>query len=155
MRSYILYKLIVLSLIFSFGVFTMDQADAQTKNRFDLSGSLIPANEIVSGGPPRDGIPSIDDPVFIPAGEADYLQPEDRVLGIARQGTARAYPIRIMNWHEIVNDAFDGEPVAVHYDAQHRSARVTYGQGNEIPSVMLYWFAWTAFHPDTRVFEAG
>lgn len=88
---------------------------ALTKNGFDLAGSLVPADEILSGGPPRDGIPAIDKPKFLKAGEADYLQPRDRVLGIARNGAAKAYPIRIMDWHEIVNDRFGDEAIAVTY----------------------------------------
>ncbi|NIR48043.1 DUF3179 domain-containing protein, partial [candidate division KSB1 bacterium] len=88
---------------------------AQTKNGFDLSGSLIPPDEILAGGPPRDGIPAIDNPKFVSPSEADFLQPEDRVLGIDRNGVAKAYPIKIVNWHEIINDRFGDEAVVVTY----------------------------------------
>ena len=83
------------------------------KNGFDLADSTIPASKILSGGPPRDGIPSIDSPKFLSANDADYLKPSDRVLGITVAGESRAYPIRILNWHEIVNDEIKGEGVAV------------------------------------------
>ena len=83
------------------------------KNGFDLSNSIIPVNEILSGGPPRDGIPSVDKPQFITVNQADYLQDDDRVIGISIDGEARAYPIRILNWHEIVNDKIKGKSVAV------------------------------------------
>lgn len=83
------------------------------KNGFDLSNSTIPIKEILSGGPPRDGIPSIDKPEFISAAKADYLKPDDRVIGIDFKGETRAYPIRILNWHEIVNDKVQGQAVAV------------------------------------------
>jgi len=73
-------------------------------NGFDLSGALIPVRDIESGGPPRDGIPSIDDPRFVGASKASFLAPEDRVLGVAIEGEAKAYPVAILNWHEIVND---------------------------------------------------
>lgn len=86
---------------------------APTKNGFELSNSTIPVAQILSGGPPRDGIPSIDKPAFLNARNASYLKPEDRVLGITVKGESRAYPIRILNWHEIVNDKIKGEPVAV------------------------------------------
>lgn len=86
-----------------------------TKNSFDLTGSLVPYDDILSGGPPRDGIPSIDRPRFLPADKADYLKSQDRVLGIMRNGIAKAYPIRILDWHEIVNDRFGDEAVAVTY----------------------------------------
>ncbi len=88
---------------------------AVTKNGFDLSDSLIPAEHIERGGPPRDGIPSIDNPEFIPAAEARFLRSKDRVIGVHRNGVAKAYPIKILNWHEIVNDSFADEPVLISY----------------------------------------
>ena len=88
---------------------------APVKNGFDLAGSLVPAAEILPGGPPRDGIPAIDQPRFVPAHRAHWLDPEDRVLGLTRNGEAKAYPIAILNWHEIVNDRFGQEPVAITY----------------------------------------
>jgi hypothetical protein len=90
-------------------------AAAPFKNGFDLAGALVPAGEIVSGGPPRDGIPALDAPSFVSAQSADFLRDEDRVLGLVHNGIAKAYPIAILNWHEIVNDEFAGQPVAVSY----------------------------------------
>ena len=81
----------------------------------DFSRHSVPLGEIISGGPPRDGIPSIDDPRFVPLGEATDLTPREPVLGLSVQGDARAYPIRILMWHEIVNDIVGGVPVAVTY----------------------------------------
>lgn len=85
------------------------------KNDFDLTDSLVPADEILSGGPPRDGIPAIDRPKFIKAGEAGHVKSQDRVLGIERGGIIKAYPISIMNWHEIVNDRYGEDAIAVTY----------------------------------------
>ncbi len=82
---------------------------------FDLSKHSIPLEKIQGGGPPKDGIPSLTDPEFIEAGQAKYLKEEDRVLGVYRNGIAKAYPIRILTWHEAVNDLFQKEPVAVTY----------------------------------------
>ncbi len=76
--------------------------------------AIVPVNQIVSGGPPRDGIPSIDRPKFVSAEEAD-LQNGDLVLGLEINGDVRAYPLDILVWHEIVNDVVGGEPVAVTY----------------------------------------
>ncbi len=87
----------------------------RNNNGFDLTGSLIPESEILSGGPPRDGIPSIDTPHFIRATEAQFLEQNERVLGITRNGVSKAYPVAILNWHEIVNDRFDDEAVVVTY----------------------------------------
>lgn len=73
-------------------------------NGFIIESPLIPVTEIHHGGPPRDGIPSIDRPHFISASQAGYLLDTDRVLGINIGRQAKAYPVRILNWHEIVND---------------------------------------------------
>lgn len=96
-------------------VFVSQPLHAAKKNGFDLSGSLIPQKEILHGGPPRDGIPSIDEPKFVNAKSAAFLKDNDRILGIHYNGEARAYPIRILNWHEIVNDEINGKPFAVTY----------------------------------------
>ena len=87
----------------------------QVKNGFNLTGALVPEEEILSGGPPRDGIPAIDAPRFVPADAVTFLQAGDRVLGITRNGVSKAYPVAILNWHEIVNDRFVDEPVVVTY----------------------------------------
>lgn len=76
--------------------------------------SLIPKDEILGGGPPKDGIPALTDPDVVPAHEAG-LSPQDRVIGVAIGGEARAYPLRILNWHEIANDVLGGRPIAVTY----------------------------------------
>ncbi len=80
---------------------------------FELAGALIPAESIHAGGPPRDGIPAIDNPRFVSAAQAGWLRDSDRVLGLEHDGEARAYPVAILNWHEIVNDRFGGEGVVV------------------------------------------
>ncbi len=73
-------------------------------------------SEAVSGGPPKDGIPSIDDPSFISAGEAsNWLDPGDPVFGLVTDGGAKAYPQSILVLHEICNDVVDGQPVSVTY----------------------------------------
>ncbi len=82
-------------------------------NGFDLSNSSIDKKLILSGGPAKDGIPAIDDPKFILAKNADFLLPSDRVLGLDYRGIIKAYPIKILNFHEIVNDDFNDQPVAI------------------------------------------
>jgi len=81
---------------------------------FDLSNLSVPRKYVTSGGPPPDGIPSIDKPLFTSAANSP-LGPEERILGVAANGVAKAYPIKILDRHEIVNDRFDGEPVVVTY----------------------------------------
>ncbi len=77
-------------------------------NGFQVEPHDIPLNDIKHGGPPRDGIPALLSPQFVPADEADFLSPEDRVLGIQGGREVKAYPIAILNWHEIVNNNLDG-----------------------------------------------
>lgn len=81
----------------------------------DFSKSLIDFREVRSGGPPKDGIPSIDDPTFIPVSDETGLSETEPVIGLIIEGDARAYPLRILMWHEIVNDMVGGLPVTVTY----------------------------------------
>lgn len=82
----------------------------------DFEIHTVPYAEIKAGGPPRDGIPPIDRPVFAAASEApDYLVDEEPVLVVELGDEQRAYPLSILILHEIVNDVVGGEPVAVTY----------------------------------------
>lgn len=86
---------------------------AVSKNGFELDGASINASQVFSGGPPRDGIPAIDKPVFESVIDADWLQDDDLVLAISVGDQHRAYPLRILVWHEIVNDTLAGQPIVV------------------------------------------
>ncbi len=77
--------------------------------------ALIPPDQIRSGGPPPDGIPALDAPVFAPTGEIDFLADSEAVLALEINGDARAYPLQIMTWHELVNDTVGGVPVTISY----------------------------------------
>jgi hypothetical protein len=81
----------------------------------DFSRKTVPFSEILRGGPPRDGIPPIDRPTFKPAGEVRDLSPREPVIAFPLDANARAYPLRVLMWHEIVNDSVGGTPVAVTY----------------------------------------
>lgn len=82
--------------------------------RTDFSKHCVPLSEITSGGPPPDGIPSLDRPVFYSSAFADdWLQPQEPVIAVVEGEVARAYPLQILIWHEIVNDTLAGRPVAV------------------------------------------
>lgn len=72
--------------------------------------------EILSGGPPKDGIPAVDDPGFISVSEETRLSDREAVIAVEIEGeTPRAYPIRYLMWHEIVNDDIGEVPVSVTY----------------------------------------
>lgn len=88
---------------------------ATEKNGFDLSDALIPEDEIRKGGPPRDGIPAIHHPEFLSANEATNLKDRERVLGVVIAGQARAYPIKVLNWHEVINDVVGDQHFVVTY----------------------------------------
>ena len=82
---------------------------------FDLDQPLVPADEIVQGGPAKDGIPSIDHPIFKPIADYTFFDDDTRVIGVVHAGVAKAYPIPILNWHEVVNDYFGEQPVVITY----------------------------------------
>lgn len=83
--------------------------------RTDFRRRIVDPGEIRSGGPPRDGIPAIDDPRFIPVREERSLDAREPVLALVVGDDARAYPLRVLIWHEIVNDTVGGVPVVVTY----------------------------------------
>ena len=79
----------------------------------DFSKRSVPYREIFSGGVPRDGIPPIDDPNFVEVAEAnEWLEENEPVIALEIEGEARAYPLQILTWHEIVNDTVNGVPVS-------------------------------------------
>ena len=99
-----------------------DEADLMVSTtgwRTDFSKHSVPLSEFQSGGPPRDGIPPIDDPRYESQDEANHwLVARDPVIAVALEQpdgslTARAYPLQILIWHEIVNDVLGDRPVAV------------------------------------------
>jgi hypothetical protein len=80
----------------------------------DFGNALVDLSEIQSGGPPKDGIPPIDEPTFDSVDEAGkWLNPREPVVVLSIRGTTKAYPIQILTWHEIVNDRIAGVPVSV------------------------------------------
>ena len=81
----------------------------------DFPEPTVALDELRSGGPPPDGIPPIDTPKFVRAAEVTDLADQEPVLALEIDGEARAYPVRIMTWHEIVNDTVGGVPVSVTY----------------------------------------
>lgn len=123
---------------------------SQTKNGFDLNDSSVDPDQVEHGGPGRDGIPSIDEPTFETAEEASWLRDGDRVIGVSYRNVVKAYPIRILNWHEIVNDTFNGWRVLITYcplcytgmvfDVHHQEVDFTFGVSGLLynSDVLLY-----------------
>lgn len=75
----------------------------------------IPLEEILSGGPAKDGIPSIDSPKFLLSRQVDFLEEDDLGILVEMGNHVKFYPYKILNWHEIVNDEIDGEGIVVTY----------------------------------------
>ncbi len=97
-------------------ILTACNVDAQQLPGFDtnLEKRSIDLNELIDGGPGKDGIPSIDNPKFVSQEEASqWLQGQEPVISLEVNGEARAYPIQILMWHEIANDELGGVPVSV------------------------------------------
>jgi len=77
---------------------------------------IVHPDKILSGGPPMDGIPSIDNPQFVSVTDADeWIEDNELVLAIIHKGVKRVYPLQILVWHEIVNDNIVGDPVLITY----------------------------------------
>ena len=100
---------------------------------FDLSNSVIPRDEIIASGMVKDGIKALLNPDKITAADAarinkdergKYLVSRDRVIGVYLNGEARAYPVRVLCWHEVINDTLGGIPIAVTYNPLCDSAAV-------------------------------
>ncbi|MGD8969590.1 MAG: DUF3179 domain-containing (seleno)protein, partial [Anaerolineae bacterium] len=89
-------------------------AGAESQFKTDFTKHSVPYDEILSGGPPKDGIPAIDAPRFVSVEEADeWLEPQEPVILVEVGDVEKAYPIQILMWHEIVNDVIGDTPVAV------------------------------------------
>ncbi|MGI9521057.1 MAG: DUF3179 domain-containing protein [Hyphomicrobiaceae bacterium] len=81
----------------------------------DFTKTSVDFGEILSGGPPKDGIPSIDTPKFRRVADETSTADQAPVVGLTINGEARAYPLSVLMWHEIVNDTVGGRPVTVTY----------------------------------------
>jgi len=89
---------------------------AENEFTTDFSKHSMPYSEILSGGPPKDGIPPIDNPKFISVTDANkWLKDREPVVFVQVGDDARAYPIQILIWHEIVNDTVGGEPLLISF----------------------------------------
>lgn len=131
-------------LLFTFGLLIFLAVDSNKETEFDeiefnnstsnqvkttSSGTryTVHPENVVAGCPGKDCIPSIDDPKFVEADEADWLEPDERVIGVEIENESKAYPLRILSAHEIVNDKIGGEPVIVTYCPLCRSG-LTYSR---------------------------
>jgi hypothetical protein len=94
----------------------LGQGAGERPNGFDLAGAAVPREAILAGGPPRDGIPRVDEPRFASLETATWVAATSIVLGVEIAGDARAYPVHLLEYHQVVNDVVGGVPVVVTYD---------------------------------------
>jgi len=80
-----------------------------------MSDATIPVERLKRGGPPKDGIPALTDAKFVSARNASFMAPNDRVIGVTIAGEAKAYPLKILERHEVVNDRLGKRSFAVTY----------------------------------------
>ena len=97
---------------------------AQGWTRTDFAQTSVPWHEILHGGPPRDGIPPISSPRFQPVAQWEDGAAREPVISVVRGGAARAYPLRVLVWHELVNDVMGDTPIVVTYCPLCNSALV-------------------------------
>jgi hypothetical protein len=90
-----------------------DETRAPAGASVEAPEPLVDPSEIISGGPPPDGIPPIDKPEFQPRDEVTWLNEQEPVIVVQIGEDTRAYPLQIMTWHEIVNDEVGGKPISV------------------------------------------
>lgn len=120
MKKTILYLFVFLLLVSCSGNDSTSNSPTPTTTGSFNGGPgdwLVPIKEIVAGGPGKDGIPSIENPIFVEINntDADFLNDDDLIIGIVKGNVIRAYPHKILDWHEIVNDEIDGEFITISY----------------------------------------
>ncbi len=115
----VVLALFVLGVVFNNEVSTKNlEGDNSLENDNLIEGVdyLVHPSKILSGGPPKDGIPSIDNPKFVSVLEADeWIQDNELILALKYKNVTRVYPLQIMVWHEIVNDFVSGDPILITY----------------------------------------
>jgi len=108
-KRFLLYNLVLSMTI----LFLVSSCTAKVDSSKGPKEPLVPVEEIVSGGPPKDGIPSIDNPRFLEVAQAGFLDDASRGMLVKVDNDIRFYPFSILVWHEIVNDLVGRKPLAI------------------------------------------
>jgi len=104
---------------------TKPQIQYPTGGTFNFDNLQVSRSEILHGGPPKNGIFALTNPKSVPVSEADFLEDDQRVVGVIINNQARAYPIGILNWHEAINDVLGETPILIVYCPLCDSVTVT------------------------------
>jgi len=112
-------------IVFIFLVFLANNyCFSELEDEFDVSNSIIELEDLMQGGPKKDSIPAIMEPNFVYAGFDTFLNEDDLVIGVSRGLEAKAYPVKILNWHGVVNDTIADEPILITWCPLTRTAMV-------------------------------
>lgn len=119
---------------------------------FDLSRSRMDLRELMPGGPGKDWIPALSGPPFVTADQARHVADGELVAGISLSGRKKAYPLQLLNNTGYpFDDTIAGAKIRV-YPGFGNTAYITDSEGNLMPAIVAYWFAWSAFHKDTLLY---
>jgi hypothetical protein len=92
---------------------------------------------------------------FLVANRNARYHPKEQIIGLELQGQFKAYPfVELARSNMPLHDELAGQQITIEYDLYHQTGRVLGSDNVEIPSVIAFWFAWAAFHPDTQVYLA-
>lgn len=94
----------------------------------DLTNCQLPLEKLVHGGPGLDGVPALTQPHYIPAAQAFFLKPESQVIGVTLDGQSRAWPLSILQYHEIINDTLAEHSLLVTWHPLSGTAMVFFGK---------------------------
>ena len=115
----------------------------------------IRLEEITWGGVRKDGIPSLDNPTLILGPEATYMRGDDLVFGVSINGDARAYPLRIMGWHEMFNDVVGGVPLALAYCTLCGAGILFETQVENQPNPLIFVSSGFLYRSNKLMFDRG
>jgi hypothetical protein len=121
-------------------------------NQFDVTNNALDLDQFMSGGPAKDGIPSLDQPKFITAQDADFLRNNDLVIGVMIDGIAKAYPLEsIVQMDDPLDDQIGNMDIVIR-PLKGGGVEVIDKHSNLLPSIVAYWFAWSGFNQETLVY---
>ncbi len=128
--------------------------------QFNLDNPLIDFEDLLAGGPPKDGIPALTDPERVAVADAEFPNKNDRVIEVVIGDTAVAYPINILNWHEIINDTVADVPIAVTYCPLCDSVavldrRLESTEPDKEPTVLEFGVSGLLYNSNVMMFERG
>ncbi|UCF83616.1 MAG: DUF3179 domain-containing protein [Desulfobacteraceae bacterium] len=120
---------------------------------FTIENAIVPKDEILSGGPPKDGIPALLRPKFVRPDKTAFLNNNEQVIGVAMGGD-KAYPLETITMKpSVIQESIGDKVIRIRVSKDVEVTAVLGKNGNTLPHIFSYWFAWQAFHPDSAVYK--